>query len=212
MKPLSPNDIEAELSYAYLHAVAAKAGVGCKVGSRHDDNAGIDAELTGWGPFPGGGYLEEININIQLKATIQQPATSGEYCSYSLQGIPRYDDLRNEALATPRILVVLFLPDDSNLWLHHGHRGCPMTLRPIRRLQLGPDLRVGILEPSPPVTQPFPDPRNGDLRPAQAACPTARRAARHAGRETQLALNAEPARHAPWVSSRDAAVRVLARC
>jgi hypothetical protein len=69
MKPLSPNDIESELSYAYLHAVAAKAGVGCKVGSRHDDNAGIDAELTGWGPFPGGGYREEIDIKVQIKAT-----------------------------------------------------------------------------------------------------------------------------------------------
>ena len=96
MKPLSPNDIEAELSYAYLHAVAAKAGVGCKVGSRHDDNSGIDAELTGWGPFPGGGYLEEVDLKIQLKATIKSPGTGGEHCSYSLQGIQRYDDLRNE--------------------------------------------------------------------------------------------------------------------
>ncbi|CAK0768443.1 hypothetical protein CCP3SC1AL1_4480001 [Gammaproteobacteria bacterium] len=49
MNQLSSNDIESELSYAYLHAVAAKAGVGCKIGSRHDDNAGIDAVLTGWG-------------------------------------------------------------------------------------------------------------------------------------------------------------------
>ena len=61
VRPLSANNIEAELSYAYLHAVASKAGVGCKLGSRHDDNAGIDAELTGWGPFPNGGYLTEID-------------------------------------------------------------------------------------------------------------------------------------------------------
>lgn len=43
MKPLYTNDIEAELSYAYLHAVASKAAVCCKAGNRHDDNAGIDA-------------------------------------------------------------------------------------------------------------------------------------------------------------------------
>ena len=127
MKPLSPNDIEAELSYAYLHAVAAKAGVGCKVGSRHDDNSGIDAELTGWGPFPGGGYLEEVDLKIQLKATIKSPGTGGEHCSYSLQGIQRYDDLRNEALGTPRILVVLFLPNDPDQWLHHAEDA--LTLR-----------------------------------------------------------------------------------
>lgn len=116
MRPLSHNDIESELSYAYLHAVASKAGIGCKIGSRHDDNAGIDAELTGWGPFPG--YRQEIDIKVQLKATVKPPLDiRGQYWSYPLNGISRYDDLRNEALSTPRILVVLFLPDDQGDWL-----------------------------------------------------------------------------------------------
>ena len=127
LKPLSANDIEAELSYAYLHAVAAKAGVGCKTGSRHDDNAGIDALLTGWGPFPGGGYLEEVDLNVQLKATVQSPTSKSEPWTYSLRGIRRYDDLRNDALATPRILVVLFLPDDRDDWLQHTEDA--LTLR-----------------------------------------------------------------------------------
>ncbi|HEV7832484.1 MAG TPA: hypothetical protein VGP09_03725 [Caballeronia sp.] len=39
---------ESELSYAYLHAIASHAGVNCKTSNRHDDNAGIDAMLTGW--------------------------------------------------------------------------------------------------------------------------------------------------------------------
>lgn len=118
MKPLSSNDIEAELSYAYIHAVAAKAGVGCKLGSRHDDNAGIDAELTGWGPFPNGGYREEIDVKVQLKATVKSPAeTDDKYWSYSLSGISRYNDLRSEAISTPRILVVLFLPSRPEEWL-----------------------------------------------------------------------------------------------
>jgi hypothetical protein len=117
VSPLSDNDIEAELSYAYIHAVASKAGVGCKIGSRHDDNAGIDAELTGWGPFPNGGYREEIDIKVQLKATVKPPLEyMGKYWSYSLSGISRYDDLRSDALSTPRILVVLFLPADAD-WL-----------------------------------------------------------------------------------------------
>lgn len=118
MKPLSNNDIEAELSYAYMHAVASKAGIGCKVGSRHDDNAGIDAELTGWGPFPNGGYRQEIDIKVQLKATVKQPVECDESWSYSLAGIARYDDLRSEAISTPRILVVLFLPENKAEWLN----------------------------------------------------------------------------------------------
>lgn len=127
MKPLSSNDIEAELSYAYLHAVAAHAGVSCKVGSRHDDNAGIDAELTGWGPFPEGGYLEEIDIKVQLKATVKSPAANGACWSYSLAGIHRYNDLRSEVISVPRILVVLFLPNDSTEWLSHTEDA--LTLR-----------------------------------------------------------------------------------
>ena len=119
MKPLTGNNIEAELSYAYLHAVAAHAAVGCEVGSRHDDNAGVDARLTGWGPFPGGGYLNEVDIKVQLKATTKVPTRLGNALAYNLAGLSRYDDLRSEAIAVPRILVVLFLPTEPAQWLAH---------------------------------------------------------------------------------------------
>lgn len=119
MNPLSANNIESELSYAYLHAVAAKAGAGCEVGTRHDDSTGVDAKITGWGPFPGGGYRNEVDIKIQLKATIKQPSESNGMLSYSLSGIQRYNDLRCETVSTPRILVVLFLPESPDDWLAH---------------------------------------------------------------------------------------------
>lgn len=119
MQPLSSQNIESELSYAYLHAVAAHVGIACKVAGRHDDHVGIDAELTAWGPFPNGGYLAEIDIKVQLKATVQQPAIVGNCLSYNLQGIARYNDLRKKTLATPRILVVLFLPSIQAEWLSH---------------------------------------------------------------------------------------------
>ena len=38
-------NIESELSYAYLHAICSKAGLSCKQGDRHDDGAGVDAEV-----------------------------------------------------------------------------------------------------------------------------------------------------------------------
>lgn len=117
MRPLTPNDIESEISYAYLHAVASHAGAGCQCASRAADGNGIDAILTGWGPFPGGGYIEEVDIKIQLKATVGLPAIRNGFLSYSLQGIGRYNDLRSPALATHRLLVVLFLPHNAADWL-----------------------------------------------------------------------------------------------
>jgi len=39
--------------------------------------------------------------------------------TYSLKGIQQYDDLRSKTLATPRILVVLYLPWEKKRWLKH---------------------------------------------------------------------------------------------
>ncbi len=120
MSPLVGNDVESELSYAYLHAVASKAGAACVNCNRHEDNRGVDAKITAWGPFPGstGRDLEEVDLKIQLKATVATPTISGGHISYFLNGVNRYDDLRKEALATHRILVVMFMPANSADWLN----------------------------------------------------------------------------------------------
>lgn len=120
MRALSPPNIESELSYAYLHAVASKAGMACSAGSRHEDNNGIDATLTAWGPFSDGGYLTEVDIKVQLKATIATPADDGAYLSYFLSGVNRYNDLRTPTVNAARILVVLFLPPNAQEWLNHS--------------------------------------------------------------------------------------------
>lgn len=117
MRPLIGNDIESELSYAYLHAVASKIGAAAKVGNRHEDNNGVDALLTAWGPFLNGGYIQEVDVKIQLKATISVPVDSGTHLSYFLNGVNRYNDLRSDALAVHRILIVMFLPADRDIWL-----------------------------------------------------------------------------------------------
>lgn len=119
MQALSQPNIESELSYAYLHAIAAKAGMACRVGDRHEDNNGVDATLTAWGPFVDGGYLTEVDIKVQLKATTATPVDSGANLSYFLKGVNRYDDLRTATVDIARILVVLFLPDDAQDWLNH---------------------------------------------------------------------------------------------
>ena len=120
---MTENDIEAELSYAYLHAVAARARIICRDATRLEDNAGIDAMLTGNGPWEDGGYLDEVDLKVQLKATTAKPSDDGLGLGYELKGIKRYNELRSERYCTPRILVVLFLPQDQAEWLQHGPEG-----------------------------------------------------------------------------------------
>lgn len=120
MRPLSPPNIESELSYAYLHAVASKVGMACRPGCRHEDNNGIDAQVTAWPPFVDSKTLTEVDIKVQLKATIAEPADDGRNYRYRLQGLNQYNDLRSETLSVARILVVLFLPRDAAEWLKHS--------------------------------------------------------------------------------------------
>lgn len=120
MRAPSPLDIESELSYAYLHAVASRAGMACRNATRLEDNAGIDATLTAWGPFAGDGLATEVDLKIQLKATVAVPPDDGHSLSYFVHGKPRYDALRIGEPMVPRILVVLFLPEMEEEWLLHS--------------------------------------------------------------------------------------------
>lgn len=120
MNPLSPPNVESELSYAYLHAVASSAGVCCRDGNRHEDNNGIDAQLTAWLPHIDASTLTEVDIKIQLKATIAKPKDDGLNYEYRLRGASRYNDLRTETIGIARVLVVLFLPKEAEEWLNHS--------------------------------------------------------------------------------------------
>lgn len=108
--------IEAELSYAYLHAVAAKAGISCKPGDRHDDGEGVDAELNfrGISSHP---YLKHVQINVQLKGTIKEAGKHSEYWSYFIKGKNRFEKLRTNDSVIYKILIVLFMPSDPSNWI-----------------------------------------------------------------------------------------------
>jgi hypothetical protein len=114
---MTDQNIESELSYAYLHAVAAKAGMSCKQGDRHDDSAGVDAEVNYRGPTTHP-YKTHVQLNIQLKATIKDEASHEHHLSYFIQGRDRYEKLRTNDSDIYKILVVLFLPQDASSWLY----------------------------------------------------------------------------------------------
>jgi hypothetical protein len=114
---LTAQNIEAELSYAYLHAVVSKAGFSCEYRNRHLDGAGVDATITEDGrKLADDSVLTSFSVDVQLKATYQHLAEQNDRLSYALS-VPHYDKLRVEALASPRLLVVLRLPPNPEEWL-----------------------------------------------------------------------------------------------
>lgn len=117
MALLPSNEIESELSYAYIHAVAAKAGMSCMAANRQMDNSGIDAIISASDDFGAGTILTDISLHVQLKATINPLRTTDGKISYFFQGIEGYNKLRKKTIHPPKILVVLFLPKNPEEWL-----------------------------------------------------------------------------------------------
>lgn len=114
---MTENDTMAELSYAYLHAVAARAGFGCKVGSRIDDGASVDAFLRVNEKMADDSVIWNFDIEVQLKATHQDLIDVDGRYRYFFHGIKRYDLLRDPGSPLPKLLVVLLLPSDPSQWL-----------------------------------------------------------------------------------------------
>lgn len=119
---LSVENVKAELSYAYLHAIAARAHFSCQVTDRHGDNAGVDAMIRITGPLAADSVLTDFVIEVQLKATSAQRRSTrlrpGHF-TYSLEK-PLYDRLRSINTESQRLLVVLFLPSTDARWLCHS--------------------------------------------------------------------------------------------
>lgn len=103
---LTPQDQEEALSRAYVHAVAARAGY---VIATYDlDRDGVDLQIHA------GGAMRPA-LGIQLKATINLgEARDGQY-SFRLN--VRNYELLCTPVQTPRLLVVLDLPQDETQWL-----------------------------------------------------------------------------------------------
>jgi len=120
---LSEQNIEAELSYAYLHAIASRGGFSCTYAHRHLDDAGVDAIVHEDGRrLAVNSQLTSFELHVQLKATFQLPAKQDNKFSYSLT-VPRYDRLRSCRTNSQRILVVLYLPENAHEWLSHSQDG-----------------------------------------------------------------------------------------
>jgi Domain of unknown function (DUF4365) len=109
---MSENEQKQQLSVAYVHAVAARAGYACEVNRVDDDS--VDLMVAARGMVHSQSILRSPRLELQLKAT-SQSLLRDEHLAFPLP-MKNYDDLRCETLI-PRLLVVLLLPEDPNGWL-----------------------------------------------------------------------------------------------
>ena len=117
---LTEQNIEAELSYAYVHAVASRAGFACEYATRHMDSAAVDAIVREEGRFLAeDSVLGSFEAHLQLKATYRRLREIDERWSYRLP-IHQYNRLRETRVQNPRILVLLQLPANPLEWLRHS--------------------------------------------------------------------------------------------
>lgn len=120
---LTLQNIESELSYAYLHALASRAGFECTYSGRHHDSAGIDAVVREDGRrLANDSVLTSFEVHIQLKATFQPPVEQDGKYSFSLD-VQQYNKLRHARVQSPRLLVVMYLPANVDEWLRHTEDG-----------------------------------------------------------------------------------------
>ena len=109
---LSLEDRQEALSRIYAQAVAARAGY--VVVERDFDRDGVDIEIKAGGRMMPG-------LALQLKATTRLVRPKDGYLAFPLK-IRNYDLLRIEA-QTPRLLVVLSLPERESDWMTIDEEG-----------------------------------------------------------------------------------------
>lgn len=113
---LATYDIMEQLSYAYVHAVAAHCGYSCQP-ILHDRDS-IDATIRAKGKFAPNSKIYSPVLDLQLKASSTTDVTDTELI-FELKK-KNYDDLTQSDRGAPAILVVLVLPELQCDWLVHS--------------------------------------------------------------------------------------------
>ena len=113
---LDLNQRKEQFSNAYVRAVASVAGFA--LAKPEVDNDSIDLMIAQRG---GGGTIRSPRVELQLKCTEQGVFGKGKKLHFPLK-IKNYDDLRVDDVLVPRILVVLYVPDNLAAWIEHTER------------------------------------------------------------------------------------------
>ena len=106
---MTPNMQMEQLSMAYIRAVAADAG--CQIAEPVPDVDGIDGVLMAT-------HGRRPRIDFQAKATYQD-VLRDDGLHFRLP-VHNYNQLRADT-RTPRILIVLLMPEDRSEWLYQSN-------------------------------------------------------------------------------------------
>jgi hypothetical protein len=109
---LTDNEQKQQLSVAYVHAVAARAGYSCQV--QNVDLDSVDLIISGTARIHELSVIRSPRLAVQIKASSSLELQVG-HLMFPLP-IKNYEDLRAETLI-PALLVVLLLPKNTTQWL-----------------------------------------------------------------------------------------------
>ena len=101
-----------QFSRAYVQSVASIAGYAWSEPSVDEDSVDLTLAAKGYH-----GSIRSPKLDLQLKCHADTLPTAD--FSFPLK-LKNFDDLRDEALMVPRILVVLIVPDDISDWIQHS--------------------------------------------------------------------------------------------
>lgn len=112
--PFTVQDIQEELSYAYVHAVASRAGFGCDRPNKDRDSS--DVTISAYAKLAPESIFNSPKLDIQLKATASE-LTVNNHNQFPLSiSKKNYDDLRRPN-HVPKLLVLFIMPSDAAEWL-----------------------------------------------------------------------------------------------
>lgn len=109
---MDPQKQKEEFQYAYVCALAARAGL--NRGDFRVDDDSIDITFQARGDF-GPGRRRSPMIQVQLKCS-SQDLIVGDVIRFPLK-VKNYNDLRGDEVVVPRYLAVLLVPDDLEKWI-----------------------------------------------------------------------------------------------
>lgn len=115
---LNDNDIKEQLSYAYIHAVASRAGFVFQTINLDRDSE--DCRISASGKVAEDSKRTSARLELQVKATAMDKPV-GDSFDYPLK-MKNYNDLRAERY-NPILLVVYAMPPNKADWLLHTEDG-----------------------------------------------------------------------------------------
>ena len=114
------NQSKEEVSCVCVNLVAAVAGYEFQRAERLSDSDGVDGTIIALGTKGG---RRRPRFDVQIKSTSKDILNiNNEYISYPLK-VKNYEELRDENVQAPQILILVLLPNDKNKVFQQSEEG-----------------------------------------------------------------------------------------